>query len=162
MTQEITADLREHLRTPDAAALAELHADVERTVRDVLRPAALPAPRPEAKGGAVWPRNRYADWAPHPIPTADQPPADMLALTVFTSYVLDAGPGRPSTYAATCVCGEVWHSTSDALMRQQLGEHRCVEQLDRPGAPLLPPSRDVDTADDALLDRVLDGLRRLP
>lgn len=158
MTREITADLRDRVRTPDAAALAELHADVEQTVRTVL----YPAPRPEARGGAVWPRNQYADWAPHPVPTADQPPADMLALTVFTSYTVKNGAGQPPTFAATCVCGEVWHSTSDALMRQQLGEHRCIEQLDRPAAPLLPPSRDVDDQLDAdMLDRVLAGLRRL-
>jgi hypothetical protein len=108
---------------------------------------------------AYWPRNAYADWTPHPVPV-EPPVADMTALTVFTTYTVPTPPGELPQYRATCVCGDTWQATSDAMMRRQLSEHRCVERLGGP-APLLPASRDVTEATDDMLGRLLDGLRDL-
>jgi hypothetical protein len=108
---------------------------------------------------SYWPRNAYADWCPQPLPV-EPPVAGMTALTVFTTYTVPTPPGEAPQYAAACVCGDEWRATSEGMMRRQLGEHRCVDQLGRaPG--LLPESRDVAEATDDLLDRLLDGLRGL-
>lgn len=136
--------------------------DLTATVTGMHRPAHLralpmPAPRP---GPVEWPRNAWADWCPQPLPTTP-PVGKMIALTVFTTFRPPVAPGNDPIYAATCVCGDVWHSTSEGFMRRQLSDHRCIDNLGHaPG--LLPEARTVDEPTGEILDRLLAGLRRLP
>jgi hypothetical protein len=114
------------------------------------------APRPGPNPPREFPRGTVNDLFPLSVV-----PERVVARTVFTAYTIPqrtpTSPHAPAIHAALCACGDTRYADSEAYLRKVLGEHSCVDERGRP-IELVPVDDDLDVD---VLDRVLDGLRRL-